>query len=39
MKIAVSSQKFRTTTGDAGKCRRFVVCAVQAGGVTAKVAR
>jgi len=39
MKIAVSSQNFRTITGHAGKCRRFIVYEVQAGGVPAEMAR
>ncbi|HSQ73318.1 MAG TPA: NifB/NifX family molybdenum-iron cluster-binding protein [Rubrivivax sp.] len=39
MKIAVSSQNFRTVTGHAGKCRRFIVYEVQAGGVPAEAGR
>jgi len=39
MKVAVSSQNFRTVTAHAGKCRRFIVYELQPSGVPAEVAR
>ncbi|MDZ7590053.1 MAG: NifB/NifX family molybdenum-iron cluster-binding protein [Rubrivivax sp.] len=39
MRIAVSSQNFRTVTGHAGKCRRFIVYDVRADGVPAEAGR
>jgi predicted Fe-Mo cluster-binding NifX family protein len=39
MKIAVSSQNFRTVTGHAGKARRFFIYQAEAGGEPQEVAR
>lgn len=39
MKIAVSSQNFRTITGHAGKARRFLVYEADANGLPQEVAR
>lgn len=39
MKIAVSSQNFRTVTGHAGKSRRFIVYEALPGGLPAEVGR
>ncbi len=39
MKIAVASQNFRTVTGHAGKTRRFLIFAAQAGAPPAEIDR
>jgi predicted Fe-Mo cluster-binding NifX family protein len=39
MKIAVTSQDFRTVTGHAGRARRFLVYSVQPGGEPVEAAR
>lgn len=39
MRIAVSSQNFRTVTGHAGKARRFLIFEADAGGAPQEVSR